>query len=247
MLKVFNSNFLAKSRKLVFFECHKHFGSAGVREHLTSDTPRNSLEHYDYFGVSKLFSVKTLFDNRVHLGHTVRSLQPQMAPFIYGTRFDMCVIDLDQTAMLLRQALNFTAQVAYKGGIILFVCRQPSLVHMTDRAAQECGEYSFTRPWKTEIFTATNLTFGQEVRLPDLVVIVHSKDKFQYADHRAILDCGKVSIPTMGLVDTDCNPNLITYPVPGNDDSQDSVQLFLDLVKEAILLGKEKRKEELQC
>ena len=60
-------------------------------------------------------------------------------------RFDMCVIDLDQTAMLLRQALNFTAQVAYKGGIILFVCRQPSLVHMTDRAAQECGEYSFTR------------------------------------------------------------------------------------------------------
>ena len=83
--------------------------------------------------------------------------------------------------------------------------------------------------------------------MPDLVVIVHSKDKFQYADHSAILDCGKVSIPTMGLVDTDCNPNLITYPVPGNDDSQDSVQLFLDLVKQAILLGKEKRKEELQC
>ena len=57
----------------------------------------------------------------------------------------MCIIDLDQTAMLLRQALNFTAHVAYKGGIILFVCRQPSLIHMTDRVAQECGEYSHTR------------------------------------------------------------------------------------------------------
>ena len=61
------------------------------------------------------------------------------------TRFDMCVIDLDQTALLLRQALNFTANIAYKGGIVLFVCRQPSLVHMTDRAAQDCGEYSYTR------------------------------------------------------------------------------------------------------
>ena len=60
-------------------------------------------------------------------------------------RMDMCVIDLDQTASLLRQALNFTAHVAYKGGIIMFVCRQPSLVHMTDRAAMDCGEFSYTR------------------------------------------------------------------------------------------------------
>ena len=62
---------------------------------------------------------------------------------------------------------------------------------------------------------------------------------------RAIADCGKIAIPTVGLVDTDCNPNMITYPVPGNDDTQDSVQLFLDLFKQAILVGKEKRKLEL--
>ena len=155
-----------------------------------------------------------------------------------------CIIDLDETAILLRQALNFTAHVAYKGGIILFVCRQPSLVHLTDRAAMDCGEFSYTRNWKTEVFTATNVTFKQEVRLPDLVVMVHTKDKYQYADHRAILDCGKVTIPTVGLVDTDCNPNMITYPVPGNDDTQDSVTMFLDLIKEAVKLGKQKRKEE---
>ena len=117
---------------------------------------------------------------------------------------------------------------------------------MTDRAAMECGEFSHTRPWKTEIFTATNLTFGQEVRLPDLVVMVHTKEKQQYGDHRAIIDCGKVAIPTVGLVDTDCNPNLITYPVPGNDDSQDSVALFLDLVKQSVLLGKQKKQADLK-
>ena len=59
-----------------------------------------------------------------------------------------------------------------------------------------------------------------------------------------IIDQSQVSIPTVGLVDTDCNPNMITYPVPGNDDTQDSVQLFLNLVKQSILLGKQKRKEE---
>ena len=45
------------------------------------------LDHFDYFGVSKLFTVKTLFDSRMHLGHTVRSLQPHMAPFVFGTRY----------------------------------------------------------------------------------------------------------------------------------------------------------------
>ena len=47
----------------------------------------------------------------------------------------------------------------------MFVCRQPSLAHMTDRAAMDCGEYSYTRAWKSEIFTAPNLTFAQEVRI----------------------------------------------------------------------------------
>ena len=56
----------------------------------------------------------------------------------------------------------------------------------------------------------------------------------------------QIGIPTVGLVDTDCNPNLITYPVPGNDDSQDSVQMFLNLTKQAVMAGKEKRKLEQQ-
>merc|ERR1719391_767133 len=113
---------------------------------------------------------------------------------------------------------------------------------MVDKTAQECGEYSNTRTWQSDIFCASNLAFGQEVRLPDLVIIVHSKDSQQYGEHRAILDSAKVGIPTIGIVDTDCNPNIITYPVPGNDDSQDAVQIFLKLIKESVMLGKEKRK-----
>ena len=83
-----------------------------------------------------------------------------------------------------------------------------------------------------------------EVRLPDAMVFLHSKDGTEYAQHQAIIDAAKMNIPTVGIVDTDCDPNLITFPVPGNDDSLESQQLYLHLFKQSILLGKKKRKED---
>ena len=84
-----------------------------------------------------------------------RSLSPQMRPFIYGTRFDTTIIDLNETAILLRQALNFLAHMAYKGGIIMFMVRQPQLVHMVEQAAIESGEYAHCRPWNPQILLAS--------------------------------------------------------------------------------------------
>ena len=83
-----------------------------------------------FMNVNFFSRVADLFKARVHLGHTPRSLTPQMRPFIYGTRFDTCVFDLDETALLLRQSLNFLAHIAYRGGLILFVARQPQIVHL---------------------------------------------------------------------------------------------------------------------
>ena len=145
MLRLVQQRLLTSSSARLLFQQTCLQSSAADSQTKSEVIQTNPLDHFDYFGVSKLFTVKTLFDNRMHLGHTVRSLTQQMTPFVFGTRMEMCIIDLDQTAMLLRQALNFSAHVAYKGGIILFVCRQPSLVHMTDRAAMDCGEFSYTR------------------------------------------------------------------------------------------------------
>lgn len=224
--------------------------SANISENKESvevAVPENTVDPLnvrDYFEVNKLFTIKDLFNARVHLGHTVRSLTTQMRPFIFGTRFDTCIFDLDETALLLRQALNFIAHISHKGGIVLFVSRQPQMAHMVERTAIECGEYAVCRQWNTEIFTAPNQTFGGEVRLPDLIILLHTKVGTQYMEHQAIIDAAKVSIPTVAIVDSDCNPNLISYPIPGNDDTLDSQQLYLHLFKQAILLGKKKRLEE---
>lgn len=62
------------------------------------------------------------------------------------------------------------------------------------------------------------------------------------APHRAVYDANKMLIPTVGIVDSNCDPNLITYPVPGNDDSLTSIQFYCKVFKEAISRGKQKRK-----
>ena len=59
-------------------------------------------------------------------------------------------------------------------------------------------------------------------------------------------DAAKMCIPTIGIVDSNSNPQLISYPVPGNDDSPSAIQLYCELFRDAILVGKAKRKEDLK-
>lgn len=64
--------------------------------------------------------------------------------------------------------------------------------------------------------------------------------------HTAVRDSAKMGIATIGIVDSNCNPNLITYPVPGNDDTPTAIKLYCDLFKKAIQRGKDKRKEHME-
>ena len=65
----------------------------------------NPLEHPDYFGVSKMVSLRELFDARVHLGHEQGCWNQHMKPFIYGTRARYHVIDLNQTVEHLKVSI----------------------------------------------------------------------------------------------------------------------------------------------
>lgn len=86
---------------------------------------KESLKHPDYFQVAQLFTVEDLFQARVHMGHVEGTCDPHMKQFIFGSRLGHHIIDLDQTAAHLRQALNVIAHIAFREGIILFVGRLP--------------------------------------------------------------------------------------------------------------------------
>lgn len=179
------------------------------------------------------------------MGHKIGSLDERMSDYVYGSRLGHLVIDLDQTAVHLRKALNFTAHIAYRGGLILFLNRNALNAHLVEKAAMDCGEFSHTRYWRGGVFTNANVQFKTTIRLPDLCIFFNTLNNI-LSQHTAIRDAAKMTIPTIGIVDTNCNPNLLTYAVPGNDDTPAAIQLYCRLFKEAILRGKAKRKVDLE-
>uniref|UniRef100_A0AC11ALC8 Uncharacterized protein n=1 Tax=Ovis aries TaxID=9940 RepID=A0AC11ALC8_SHEEP len=191
---------------------------------------------------AELFSVRSLFNARVHLGHKAGCRHRFMEPYIFGSRLGQDIIDLEQTATHLQLALNFTAHVAFRGGIILFVSRARQFSHLIESTARSCGEYAHTRYFKGGLLTNAPLLLGPRVRLPDLIIFLHTLNNV-FEPHVAVRDAAKMNIPTVGIVDTNCNPCLITYPVPGNDDSPPAVQLFCQLFQTVVTRAKEKRRQ----
>jgi small subunit ribosomal protein S2 len=53
----------------------------------------------------------------------------------------------------------------------------------------------------------------------------------------AILEARKLNIPVVAILDTNCDPDGITYPIPGNDDAARALQLYCDLIADAVLDG----------
>jgi small subunit ribosomal protein S2 len=66
-------------------------------------------------------------------------------------------------------------------------------------------------------------------KAPDLVFVIDTK-----LEHIAIAEAITLKIPVIGIIDTNCDPDLIDFPIPGNDDSRKSINLYCRLIKEAI-------------
>lgn len=204
----------------------------------------NPLTHPDFFKVHNLFTVSDLFNARVHFGHMEGSMNDKMRPFIFGSRLGHLIIDLDQTAELLRDALNFTAHIAFRDGIILFIAKNPQISYLVEETAKKCEEFAHTRNWKHGTFTNAKCEFGTLTRLPDLCIFLNTMESVIH-QHIAVEHAAKMAIPTIGIVDTNCDPNLITYPVPGNDDTPCAIELYCRLFSNAIMRGKACKKAML--
>ena len=74
-----------------------------------------------------------------------------------------------------------------------------------------------------------------QVLLPDLVVILDGA-----SGEVAMRESLRALVPTIGIIDTNMDPNLVTYPIPGNDDALSSIEYILNCIVAAILRGKDK-------
>ncbi len=70
-------------------------------------------------------------------------------------------------------------------------------------------------------------------KIPDAVFIVDPR-----REHIAVKEAVKLGIPIVGVVDTNCDPDCIDYPIPGNDDALKSIRFLTSLITESVLEGK---------
>ncbi len=93
------------------------------------------------------FSMRQLLESGAHFGHRQQRWNPKMAPYIYGSRNDIHILDLTQTVPLLHQALVALRDVAAGGGRILFVGTKRQASEPVAAAAKRCAQYYVNHRW----------------------------------------------------------------------------------------------------
>lgn len=76
-------------------------------------------------------------------------------------------------------------------------------------------------------------------KLPGAIFIIDIK-----REHLAVAEAIRLGIPTFGLVDTNSDPTVVDFPIPGNDDASKSIHLIASEIADAILEGTAERKRE---
>jgi small subunit ribosomal protein S2 len=229
------------------------------------------------FGVS----IRKLIDAGVHFGHQTNRWNPKMAPYIYGARNGIHIVDLDQTARYLKRALNFVSNAVARGGQLLFVGTKRQAQDVIIEEATRSGQFHVTGRWLGGTLTNFRtmkvgierlrqltqmdedgtldtlakkeaLTLRREAeRLTKFVGGIRDMNGPPAAlfvidpqhEHIAVDEANKLGIPVVGLTDTNCNPDLIQYVIPGNDDAIRSIKLITNAVAEAAIQGQSRRRE----
>ena len=93
------------------------------------------------------FTIRDLLEAGVHFGHKKNHWNPKMAPYIFGVRHGVHIIDLQQTAVMLHNALSALKDVAAQNGKILFVSTKKQASDLISEYASRCGQYYVNHRW----------------------------------------------------------------------------------------------------
>ncbi|KAJ4421178.1 hypothetical protein N0V82_003943 [Gnomoniopsis sp. IMI 355080] len=207
-------------------------------------------------------TLELLMSSQTHMGHHKSLWNPANQRYIYGVRSDIHIISLEETAAALRRAAKVVEEVAYLGGLILFVGNRKGQMEITARVAELAGACHLFTKWVPGTITNRDQILGKEELkmvnekdeaavgferhllerrplMPDLVVCLNPLENFVL-----LHECAQENIPTIGLIDTDADPTKVTYVIPGNDDSLRSVSLVAGVLGRAGEAGQARRKAD---
>jgi len=225
-------------------------------------------------------SLSQLLEAGVHFGHKSYRWNPKMFPYIYSEVNNIHILDLVQSATLLKEANRELQLAGSEGKTFLFVGTKRQASTLIAQEAKRCESYYVNHRWlggmltnwttlKERIVRLKNLeqqeadnTFDlltkkeaslrrkelEKLRthldgiksmdkLPDIAIIIDQKREMT-----AIRECRKLGIPIVSILDTNCDPDLIDIPIPGNDDAVRSIKLILKSLTDSIITGKSQYK-----
>jgi small subunit ribosomal protein S2 len=111
------------------------------------------------------FSLRQLLEAGVHFGHHTRRWNPRMAPFLFGVRNQVHIIDLQQTVPMLDRALRAVRDVTAAGGRVLFVGTKRAAAEYVAESAKRCGQYHVNHRWLGGMLTNWKTITGSIKRL----------------------------------------------------------------------------------
>ncbi len=113
-------------------------------------------------------TMRQMLEAGMHFGHQTRYWNPKMAPYIFGERNKIHIINLEKTLPLFNEAMNYLGQVAAKGGIILFVGTKRSARESVRSEAERCGMPYVNHRWLGGMLTNFKTVRQSIQRLKDL-------------------------------------------------------------------------------
>ena len=117
------------------------------------------------------FTLRQLVEAGVHFGHHARRWNPQMAPYIYGKKDNVHIIDLQKTYPMLYTAMAVARDVAAKGGKVLFVATKRQAQEIVKESAERCGQYYVNYRWLGGMLTnwkTVNKSINRLVKLNEM-------------------------------------------------------------------------------
>jgi small subunit ribosomal protein S2 len=223
-------------------------------------------------------SLSQLLEAGVHFGHKAQRWNPKMFPYIYSEVNNIHILDLIQSATLLKKAMRYLEVAASKNQKVLFVGTKRQATTLIAQEAKRSNSYYVNHRWLGGMLT--NWTTMKErieklkdlekqesegtfelltkkegalrrkklaklrkyldgiksmTTLPDVVIIIDQRREIT-----AIAECRKLGIPVVSILDTNCDPDLVDIPIPGNDDAVRSIKLILNLLTDSIIKGQTK-------
>ena len=197
------------------------------------------------------FSMRQLLEAGVHFGHQSHRWNPKMSPFIFGTRNNIHILDLSQSVPMLHRALQAVSDTVARGGRVLFVGTKRQAQDAIADAAKRSAQYYVNSRWLGGMLTNWKTISASIQRLRKVEELLNGggsgltkKERLMLSRERDKLEKALGGIKDMGgtpdmifVIDTNCNPDGITYVVPGNDDAGRAIHLYCDLFARAAIDG----------